>query len=149
MSEAQAIELPSVAAPRSSRTLTLLLVVLLLALTAGVGLLGANAWAMRGRLEGLNKRLTEQNAAAGQRAAAVDAAFAPVALTHVKAAQALLKKGDKPGAKAELKQAQKVAVSVRDLGSGNPPGELIASLTAVERSFGQPPTLTAPAMGGT
>lgn len=129
--------------------MTWLLLVLVLALGVGVGFLANEAVAMRDQLEGVKARLDQERSAASSRAAAVDAAFSPLALDHAKTAKALLDKGDKASARQELKRAQRVAVSVRDLGSGNPPGELVAALTGVEKAFGQPPTLTPPMMGGT
>ena len=148
MSEVETIESLPVAAPRSGRTLAWVFVLLVLALVAATGLLARDASATRDELAGLQARLDQEHSDAGAKATAIDAAFSPLAMNHAKAAKALLGKGNKKAAEAELERAQTVAVSVRDLGSGRPPGELVVALTEVEKALGRPPTLAPPPMMG-
>jgi hypothetical protein len=149
MSDAESLAAAPVAAPRPGRALTLVLFLMVLALAVGAGILARDASAMQRELQTVRRQLDQERDVATSKATAIDNAFSPLVVSHVKTAHALLKKGVKAAAKAELSQAQKAALALRSLGSGDPPGELIASLTGVEKAFGQPPTLLPATLGGT
>jgi hypothetical protein len=150
MSQADSLAAP-VAAPQTRSSVAGWLVLLSVVLAGFAGLVARDALAMRSRAVELGQQLSAQAGAVGEKAIAADAALSPVVLTHVKSTQALLKKGDKAGAKAELKRAQTLAVALRSVGTGHPSAELVASLTEVEKAFGQttPTLMPTPKAGGT
>jgi hypothetical protein len=148
MSEISELSPEAVPPPRRGRTTALLTILLVLALAAGTAWVAQHASAMRAELSRLQGQLASAQEASAAKAAKIDAVLSPVALTYAKAAQARLKAGDKAGAKTELKRAQTFAVSLRDLGSGKPPADLVAALTNVEKALGQPATLEPPPMSG-
>jgi len=126
--------------------------VILVALAAvgGIGLVVSNSWAMREQVRDLKSQLSETQSALKSQTTQIEAALSPLAVNHARAVQARLKAGDKAGAKAQLEQARALALSVRDLGTGKPPSQLVVALTSAEKALGEKVTLTpAPSMGGT
>jgi len=149
MSDAGSTTTAPATTPRLVQVSIGVLVLMVLALAVGAGFLSNNVEAAQRELKTIREQLDQERSAATSRATAIDKAFAPLVLNQAKSAEALLKKGDKAAAQAQLGQAQTAALALRQLGSGSPPGQLIASLTAVEKAFGQPPTLLPAQLGGT
>ncbi len=125
------------------------MVLLVLALAGATARVFGDISNLRSDVASLQDQLERSRNDTRTKAAAIEAAISPLAIGRAKAAQVCLDAGDEDGAKAELAEAQVLAMSVRDLGTGSPPADLVAVLTDCETTLGQPISLAAPAVGGT
>jgi len=149
MSDAQAPLAEPVRPKKFNGGVLIVMVLLVLALAGATARVFSDISSLRTDVAELEKQLEQARSNSRTQAASIDAALSPLAIGRAKAAQVCLDAGDEDGAKAELAEAQVLAASVRDLGTGSPPGELVAVLTECETTLGQPISLAPPAAGGT